>query len=137
MIKNIKDRLLGLLCDFMLNLIDAFLERREREVFHKQFGRPRKPEEAIRFDFHGHFFWANLRGDEILVDFSKIQHGLDCVFVPMRKGQHLLERKVIKLGRSPETSLLVLEGTTIGAQESWWQKKKDKGELSFKLDADI
>ena len=142
MTNKLKNRLADVFWEFVINLIDTFWEIKDRVVGQKQSGSIRKIMEEINSNIRGPFFRVTLRKDEGLLDFSQNQFEKGRMGVPMQvpvlRGQYRLERKMVEWGSdNPEMPWLVLENTTIGAREAWWQSRAALNEISLKLDADI
>ncbi len=63
MTNNLKNRLIDIFWDFVINLIDAFQEIRDRVVNQKPDVRGRKIMKEINSNLRGPFFWAVLKKD--------------------------------------------------------------------------
>lgn len=138
MTNNLKNRLIDIFWDFVINLIDAFQEIRDRVVNQKPDVRGRKIMKEINSNLRGPFFWAVLKKDAIQLDFSQGQFERGGIKVSVKSGQYRVERKLFKWGsNNSEIPWLVLENTTIGAREGWWQSQSASNQISLRLDADI
>ena len=115
-----KDKLARFFSDFLDNLIFMF-----QGIWDEVFNQPRfsqgKIMKKINSNIRGPLFWVYLKKDERLIDFSKGQFAKRGVEVVVQKGEYRLERKIVKWGENLEMPWLVLENTTIGAREAWWQ----------------
>lgn len=130
-----KDKLARFFSDFLDNLIFMF-----QGIWDEVFNQPRfsqgKIMNKINFNLRGPFFWVYLKKDERLIDFSKGQFAKRGVEVVVQKGEYRLERKIVKWGENLEMPWLVLENTTIGAREAWWQNHTTLHKIVLKSNAD-
>lgn len=138
MINSLKDKVAKIFWEFVISLIDTVQEIKDGIINQKPRGSIRKIMKEINSKPFVFSFWIILRKDERLFDFLKDQFGSGEIGVIIQKGQYRLERKMVKWGsNNVEMPWLVLENTTIGARESWWQKQSDLSGIPLKLDADL
>ena len=140
MTKNQGNGFADILWDFIISLLDVFQEIRDRVANGKSFAstNTRRIMQEINANLRGPFFWGTLREGEGLLDFSRDRFERRGVEVLVGKGQYRLERKMVKWGSdNPEMPWLVLENTTVGAREKWWQNRAASGEVLLSLDAEL
>lgn len=138
MLDALKNKLANIFWNFVFNLVEILQEMKHRVIEQKPFRSIRKIIKEINSMPLVVFFWVSLRTEEKLLDFSKAHLGIIKAEVTVQKGQHRLERKMVRWGsNNTEMPWLVLENTTIGAREDWWQSRNAVNQMPPKLDADL
>jgi len=131
MTPNLGKKIAGIFWKFLMNLIEIFQEARERFVGQKLLSNVKR---TTKNNMNGAFFLVVLKREERLLDFSIKPSRSGGVRVAIQRGQYRLERKIVRWGSSSqEMQCLVLENTTIGALENWWQSRVTLGRISLKL----